>query len=177
MSATSFGPHFVAFARPRPEIEHPDRHRLVANQLKQVAVAAHDDDGVLALAAGQRAEHVVGLAVRRARGRNAERVQDLHDHVDLGRQVVGHLFDVGLARRLLLGDTVRLVGGDEVHPPLRPPVVVAAHHQPGRPFAGDDGGDGVEEAAQGVDGPAVGRGDRGGHPEEGAEPHAGAVEQ
>ena len=77
----------------------------------------------------------------------------------------------------LLLDAVRLVRRDQVDPPLRAPVQVQAHHQPRRALAGDQRRDGVEEAAQRVDGSAVGRGDRRRHPEERAEPHAGAVEQ
>ena len=44
----------------------------------------------------------------------------------------------------------------QVDPPLRPPVVVAAHHQARRPLAGDHRRDGVEEAAQRVDRPPSG---------------------
>ena len=67
---------------------------------------------------------------------------------------------------------------DQVDAPLRAPVVVAAHHQPARSLARDQRRDGVEESrAQRVDGAPVGRGDRRGHTEIRAKPHAGAVEQ
>ena len=154
------GPVLRRLRQAATEVEHPDRHRVVANQLKQIAVAADDDDGVFALPGCQRAQHVVGLAGRRTGGGDAECVQDLHDHVDLRGEIVGHLFDVGLARRFLLGDAVRLVRRDQVNPPLRPPVVITAHHQAGGPLAGDNRGDGVEEATHGVDRTPVGRRDR-----------------
>ncbi len=83
--------------RPAAEIEHPDRHGIVGDHLQQVAVAADHDDRIAAFRRRQRAQHVVGLEALGARRGDAEGVQQLHDHVDLRRQVVGDLLDVGLA--------------------------------------------------------------------------------
>ena len=56
-----------------------------------------------------------------------------------------------------LGDPVRLVGRDEVDPPLRAPVVVPARHEVRRLELGDEPRDDVEQPAHGVDRHAVGR--------------------
>jgi hypothetical protein len=95
----------------------------------------------------------------------------------LGRQVVRDFLDVRLVPRLFLGHPVGLVGRDEIHPELGTPIEVQADGQPAGPLLVDHHGHGVDESPDGVDGPAVGCGDRGRHPEVGAEPHAGAIEQ
>ena len=171
------GPEQGGLGQPAAEVEHPNRDGIVGHHLQQVAVSADDHDRVVAFLRRQGAQHVVGLETLRARRRNPEGVQELHDHVDLRGQVVGHFLDVGLARRLRLGHPVRLVRRDEVHPELRSPIQVEADGQPGGSLLGDHHGHRVDESAHGVDRPAVGSGDRRRHPEVRAEPHAGAVEQ
>ena len=109
---------------------------------------------------GLRAEDVVGLTFGRARGGNAESIQDLQDHVHLRSEVVWHLLDIRLSIGIFLEDAVGLVRRDEVDTPLWAPVVVAAHHQPRRLLPCDQRGDGVQKTAHRVDGPPVGRGDR-----------------
>ena len=90
-----------------------------------------------------------------------------------GREVVGALLDdVGA-----LGEPVRLVGGHQVDPPLRAPVVVPAGDEVGGAVGGDEGGDHVEEAAQRVGRRLVGGAALVGHAEEGAEVQRGGVQE
>src|ERR1035441_9344124 len=77
-----------------------------------------------------------------------------------------------------LGDPVGLVLGEESDPPVRAPVLVAGHGEVVRTPLGDQASQAVEEAPNGVDGPAVGcEGAGGGDPIEGAEDQAGAVDE
>ena len=55
---------------------------------------------------------------------------------------------------------MRLVRRNRGNPPGRPPVQIQAHHKPMRPVQRDELGDGVEEAADRVDGSAIGGLDR-----------------
>ncbi len=73
-----------------------------------------------------------------------------------GARVSGTSSLVGSAR-VLLGDPVRLVGGDQLHPPLRAPVRVHAGHQVLRPVVLDQPVDEVQQPADRVDGRAVRR--------------------
>ena len=173
------GPEQRGFLEPLADIEHSDLW-LVGDQLQQIPVAADDDDRVVAFGIGQGAEDVVGLETLGAGGGDTEGTEDFQDHVHLGAEVIGYLLDVALVRSDGAGlccHPVRLVRGDQVHPELRTPIQIKAHHQTRGPVLGDQGRDAVEESAHRVDGPTVRAGDRCRHPEVGPEPHAGAVEQ
>jgi hypothetical protein len=89
---------------------------------------------------GQCADHVVGFETLGAAGADAERVEELGDHLDLRRQVVGNLLDIGLPAGVLLSDPMGLVRRDAIDPELRSPVQVQTDHQPVRFVSGDHGG-------------------------------------
>ena len=154
-------------------VEHPDAVRVV-DELEQVPVAGDDvHRHHPAVAVGEGADDVVGLEPRGAQACDADRAQRLSDERYLGGEVVGRLLGDGGA----LDEPVGLVRGDEVNPPLRPPVVVPAGDEVGRAVCRDEGGDHVDEATQ-----RVGRGLVGAlalvrHTEERAEVQRGAVEQ
>ncbi len=154
-------------------VEHPDAVRVV-DELEQVAVAGDDvDRHHAAVPLAERADDVVGLAARRADPRDADGAQRVADDRHLGGEVVGALLDhVGA-----LDQPVGLVGGHQVDPPLRPPVVVPAGHEVRRPVRGDQRGDHVEEAAQRVGRCLVGAAALVGHAEEGAEVQRGGVQE
>jgi hypothetical protein len=95
---------------------------------------------------------MVGLVPVEADDRQTERVQCPYDQGYLDRKLVrclldggasrgGHLLDPGHAR---FGHSVRLIAGDEVHPPLGPPVVVPTASQVGGGVGVDQPGDEIQ---------------------------------
>lgn len=98
---------------------------------------------------------------------------------NLRRESVRNLFLVGLggAGRGLLGDPVRLVGGDQIDPPLRAPVEVHAGDQVIGVVVLDEPGDEVQQTAYRVHRGAVRSLDRFRYPEIGAEVEGGGIEE
>jgi len=147
------------FGQPAAQVEHSNRHGIVGHHLQQVPVSADHDDRVFAFLRCQRAQHVVGLETLGAGRRNPERIQQLHDHVDLGRQVVGDFFDIGVpcgsgsATRCALYDGIRSTRNCGRQSRSRQTarrwgrcwVMTTANR--------------VDESADGIDRPAVGSGD------------------
>ena len=148
--------------------------------MQQVPVTADNDDRVALFGIGQGAEHIVGLEALGPGGCDSEGAENLQDHVHLWAQIVGDLLDVAVVRAdrtALFCHPVRLVRGDQVHPELRTPVQIKAHHQSRGPVLGDQGCNAVEESAHRIDRSAIRGRDRHRYPEVGPKPHAGAVEQ
>ena len=126
--------------------------------------------------AGVGADDVVGLMLGSPHDGDAREVEHPADHRNLRLERVRHDLHVG-GTRDHLGDPVRLVARDEVHPPLRTPVIVPARNEMRRLVVGGEPGDHVEQAADGVHRRAVGAADRVGHAVEGAEVQRRGVEQ
>ena len=150
---------------PGPHVHDGGRRR---GQLEQVAVAR--DDQHLAIASGQRCQHVIGLRVLRPGLGEARGAEDLADRADLRGQGFGGVL---LA---VVTHPVRLVRRQQLHPPVRAPLPVQGGHQARRRVLLDQHGDHVAEPAHRVGRGAVGPGDLLGHGVERAEPQAGAVE-
>ena len=148
--------------------------RGVVDELEEVAVAGDDvDRHHVAVAHGIGADDVIGLVVGGPDAGDADRRERVDDDRDLRGQLVGDLLAVGG----VLGDPVRLVGGDGVDAPLRPPVVVPAGHDVRGPVSRDERGEHVEEAGDGIGRQTGGHRRPLRHPVEGTEVQRGGVEQ
>ena len=142
--------------------------------MEQVAVTGDDVDGETSLVAGdERADHIVGLEAGSAQAGNPQCGQGIPDQGYLWGEVVGAL----LLDIAALSEAVRLVGRDEVDPPLRTPVVVPAGDEFGGAMGVDQGGDHVEEPSDRVGRWLVGRLPLVRHAVEGAEVEGGGVEE
>ena len=120
----------LADARERVE----DAHVGIAHEREEVAVARDDVDGARG-AGRERRDHVLALEPGGAGHREPERPE---------QAATERL--VGGDRVFLVGEPVRLVGGQRLHPKRRPPVVVDGDGETRGPTVGEQAREHAEEA-------------------------------
>jgi len=143
-----------------------DRDPRILDQREEVTIAADDLDLPIGLG-GPGGDDVLGFVVGHAGSVDPDRGKELVDDRHLRDQ----------SGRDRLRDALRLVARDQRHPPVRSPVRVTRHREVTRIAHAERAGQGLEEAADRIDGPSVGRADTLRNAVVGAKDEAGSVDE